>query len=177
LVKELSSADNLYTKLLEGAMWISDEKSSVPEYRGKKFTLNVQIAMENATHQSFLLMPYGWRGTVSSAAVSPIMSKLFQESYLREAGHVALMNPTSMNEAGLENASYAVIETKNGSITATIKESNAISPGVIEISVAPIANGSASSEYLTHSQILSLCDIQLDGSWRMTNATIRKQSA
>lgn len=177
-VSTFGSSGELYAALNEGAVWIQE-----PEHRSElgRFTptidprSGISFTMGTAELHSLLFMPFGWRGATSSTSVSPIMSKLFQESELRNQGNSVLLNPQTLQDAGLSDRENAIVETSRGSVTVTVRSSNTIPPNVIAASIAPLNNNSPSSEYLNHSTLLSLCDVQSDGTWRLTNATIRKQ--
>ncbi len=170
---DISTANDFYSQLLDGATWI-DEKAS--KNLVKKFSLKADIIAQPSSQDRLLLIPFGWRGAVSSSSLSPIMSKLFQESELRENANTVLMNPQTIADAKLNETQNAILETKSGSMPVKIKSSNTVPLNVIYIPVGPLPNGSPSKAYLNNLNALSMCEVKSDGTWRITNAAIRNQT-
>jgi menaquinone reductase, molybdopterin-binding-like subunit len=184
-IKEAGSADKFWDMLKAGACWIDAkvEMESVQRFAllGKsslgfeKLSLSAKGRMQSASVKEYPLamMPFGLRAAVSSGQISPVMSKLYQESGLRELANLAFVNPGTGSANGLKDGEQAVIETQQGSATVKVKFDLAIMPGVIHVAVGPTANGTDGKEKLAEN-ILRICQIDSDSTWRITPAQVRK---
>jgi len=119
-----------------------------------------------------MLMPTGWRASIDSGALSPLMSKVFQESDLRDVAGRVFVNPSTAASVGVTSGGRALVRTKTGSATLTVVESERVMPGVISGVVGPLPNGATAKDELDNDDILALCDLGDDGTWRVTAATM-----
>ena len=169
-IKDISSPGDLWMKFTEGAVWIDD---TVKQNAMKQFTFSLNAKMEITSKvNSILLVPYGWRGTVSAALMSPVMSKVFQEMELRDVNGVVSVNPATARELGLSTEKSATLKTEKGSMTVQVKINNAVRPGIIEASVGPLPNGVQTPVHFNGENILNLCSVTENGTWRVTKATL-----
>ncbi|MFA5832928.1 MAG: molybdopterin-dependent oxidoreductase [Bacteroidota bacterium] len=171
-ISELSSADEIWTKLIEGAVWLDEPmKQTLPH----SFTLGL------ATNQSYKnesdgiqLLAYGWRGATSTAQISPILSKVFQETELRNTNGIVSVNPATAHQLGFAKNESATLTTINGSLNVRIKIESTVRPGIIEASIGPLLNGKETPQHPTGNNILNLCEVTNDGTWRITTANLLK---
>ncbi len=170
-VSEFLSADDLCKKLFEGAAWSDKPNNSHHPFR---FTLNI-AAPKNVpkTTNSLVLIPQGWKVAVSSSSISPILSKLFQESELRENAGTISINPETATRYRLRSNDTALLETEEGKMNVRVKLNTSIQPGVILASVGPALNETNFSD-ATYNDVLSLCTISDHGTWRITQAKVSK---
>lgn len=122
-----------------------------------------------------LLMPYGYRGTASSAALAPVMTKLHRESKLRAGAHEALMHPATGKELGLHAGEMAVLELDEGAIEILPQFDEAVLTGVIHLATGPAASsfGDVSPDERPR-DCLTLCRTAPDGTWRIRTARVRE---
>jgi anaerobic selenocysteine-containing dehydrogenase len=118
-------------------------------------------------------MPFGWRGAVGNGQVSPVMSKLYQESGLRNLANQAFINPDTGSANGLVDGAPALLKTPRGAVTAKMQFDPAVMPGVIHVAIGPAPNGTESAQKLEEN-ILAICRIENDSTWRVTPAQVRK---
>jgi anaerobic selenocysteine-containing dehydrogenase len=118
-----------------------------------------------------VLMPFGWRGAVGNGQLSPVMSKLYQESGLRDLANSAVVNPETANACGLLNGDHVRIRTSLGSIETEIHFDPAVMPGVVHVAVGPARNGSGNDGKIIEN-ILAICNLDHDATWRVTPAQI-----
>jgi hypothetical protein len=173
-VAEYAGADAMWAGLEEGGTWI--DETAVPAAPGRSTFATALLRpprTEDAPGATLRLMPFGSRGAVAAADMSPVMSKLFQESQLRDLPGTVRMNPASAAELGLEAGARVRLETANGSIPAVLRTDNGVRPGVVLAAVGPETNGGSAGRR-PDERILDLCDVREDGSWRMTHANVRK---
>jgi anaerobic selenocysteine-containing dehydrogenase len=171
-VKDISSPVELWTKLTEGAVWI-DESSK--QTSPNKFTFNLApVLTKESKSEGIPLIAYGWRGATSSAQISPILSKVFQETELRNVNGVVSINPTTAQQLGMMQKEHATLTTKNGSMKVIVKIESTVRPGIIEASIAPLLNGIETPLHPNGNNILNLCEVTDNGTWRITTANLLK---
>jgi menaquinone reductase, molybdopterin-binding-like subunit len=184
-IKEAGSAEKLWDMLKGGGCWIDSkgEMAALPRFSmlGKssqgfeKLSLTVKGRLQPPLPGEYplVLMPFGWRGAVGNGQVSPLMSKLYQESGLRDIGNQAFINPDTGGAMGLADGEQAVIKTQLGSMTVKMRFDLAVMPGVLHVAVGPAPNGTESAKEIAEN-ILKICQIESDSTWRVTPAQARK---
>ncbi|MEO8168901.1 MAG: molybdopterin dinucleotide binding domain-containing protein, partial [bacterium] len=181
-LSDIKSADELWTALTNG-VWIDNPAKQIPQ---AKFSLlgnippsSFEMLAQSKSNLSdaLVLMPFGWRGATSTGLMSPIMSKLFQESDMRSlAGH-AFVNPKTAASQGLEDGDTAELQTQNGTTNVFVKTDAKIMPGVIHAAVGPSPNKSETQDHFNGEGVLALCTVQDNGTWRLTEATLKNVKA
>lgn len=171
-VSELGSADELWTALQSGAIWMD---ATLPQRKSQKATLGVHDLPQNVpTPTTLMLMATGWRGGISAAQVSPVLSKVFQESDLRPVNGVVLMHPSTAEAQSLADGATASLSTVRGTMDVLIRTDRSIRPGIVEGSIAPAPNGAETPLHPETTNLLQLCAVCADGTWRMTPAQFLK---
>lgn len=173
-VTQVDSADRIWQHFHAGGCWI-DDSSDISSRTTFTFPVreNERVQPVPMDHQ-IVLMPFGWKAATATALVSPTMSKLFQESAIRDLEGIALISPATASEHGLEDAAPARISTARGSMEVKIRLDAAVRPGVVHAAVGPRPNGQETPLSPAANGVLSLCDTDNDGTWRITMATIEK---
>lgn len=171
-VKDLSTPDDLWSALMNGALWIDE---MVQQKQHRSFTVGVQpTVLPPEGTQELKLTAHGWRGTTSSAQMPPIMSKLFQESDLRNLNGTVSINPATASSRGLTKDDHAVVSTLNGRMTVRVRIDPSIPPSMVLASIGPLANGKETPLHPAGENILNLCDVKHDGTWRLTPVELMK---
>ncbi len=171
-IKDIPSANELWTKLTEGAVWIDEpSKQTTP---GKIIFALATAFPQETKLEGFPLIAYGWRGATSTVQISPILSKVFQETELRNVNGVVSINPTTARQLGLSQKGHATLSTKNGSMKVIVKIESTVRPGIIEASIAPHVNGIETPRHPNGNNILNLCEVTNNGTWRITTANLLK---
>jgi menaquinone reductase, molybdopterin-binding-like subunit len=177
-VSEFSSPNELWQAMNGGDCWLDDEprisrprQFAVLERFPDKKLQEIGKACP-VVPGTLMLMPTGWRAAIDSGASSPLLSKVFQESDLRNVAGRVFVNPSTAAAVGVKSGQRAVVRTKMGSATFTVVESETVMPGVISAVVGPLSNGMATKPALIFEDILALCDLQENDTWRMTEATM-----
>jgi menaquinone reductase, molybdopterin-binding-like subunit len=184
-LKELDTADKLWSALMEGAVWMDEPVSPVAPSRfsffGKTGVTAQQInsladgPRANAD-PSLSVMPYGWRNASGSGQVTPLLSKVYQESGLRGISNQALINPLTAKAKGIADEDAATIETTSGSLQVVVRHDASVMPDVLFVAVGPDGAAINSGSTGDASQVLSLC-LAADGrSWRVAPAKISKRT-
>ncbi|MBZ5551588.1 MAG: molybdopterin-dependent oxidoreductase [Acidobacteriia bacterium] len=185
-IAELGSADQLWKLLSEGGCWIDSktETKPVPNFsllgRIKDNFERLQSAGQGRMMTApgpvaafgFILMPFGWRGATGNGQMSPLMTKVFQESGLRKLSGQAAVNPETGRASGLTDGGKAWIETEKGAMQVEIRFDAAVMPRVIEVAVGPTVEAFSITETPGTRNILDLCSLDDACSWRVTRARV-----
>ena len=95
--------------------------------------------------------------------VTPLETKLDQESALYTPASFVRINPATARDLNLSNAAKAIIQTNHGSATRQILLDPAVPPGVIEASATPAAD-----------DLINICTDGAPGDWRSISAAVRR---
>ena len=143
---EVKSPDELWKALNEGAAWL-DEPGG-PRAPGKFSLLGaaelgaLERAAEGRLHANppgpLVVVPSGWRGVTGTGLTPPLLTKIWQESDLREPASHAAVNPATALANGLTDGMQAHIESACGGCTVAVTVDETVMPGVLEV----IAGGS-----------------------------------
>ncbi len=173
---DMADQEELWKGLSAGACWIDDPGEAEEASRFSLLgTLHPdRIPATAANRPPLQFVPFGWRNATMTAAVAPVMSKLFQESRLRNLGGQVHINPVTLNTSGLADGIPVTVTTPSGSMTALAVADPTVLPGIIHAAVGPSPNKTASNEQPEAEGLLQLCGIRDDGSWRTTDVTIAK---
>ncbi len=177
---EVGSAEKFWNALTEGACW-QDERVGGRAAPGvallgrhgdgaarlrRAAAGRLDAGEAPAGQYPLVLAPFGWRGATGNTALSPVMSKVYQESGLRRAGNQAAVHPATGAACGLTDGCRGVIETQCGSCGVAVFFDPAVMPGVIQVAVGPEPPRTRS--------VLEVCDLEGGCSWRAARARIWK---
>jgi menaquinone reductase, molybdopterin-binding-like subunit len=181
-VADISSSQQMWSSLTQGGYWI-DEPSELK--RVKKYSLlgsgddyvrikeTLTRAEQSDVKYPLTLMAYGWRGVVDSGPVTPIITKLYQETDFRECTNTALVHPETASAHRLRDAGRAVIETERGRLTVVFRISPEVMPGVIHVALGPDQDGlTGVKKKGIHNTVLTVSRIDENGTWRSTPVRI-----
>jgi anaerobic selenocysteine-containing dehydrogenase len=171
-VRDIASSEDLWTLLTAGALWVDDP---VRQIAPRSSTLGLSENAPTLPDGSGLqLLATGWRGAVTSSMMSPIMSKVFQETELRPGHGTVSLNPVTAEALSLRHGMTATISTQNGSETVTVMISPMVRPGIAEGAIGPMRNGLETPAEHSGQTLLHLCVVADDGTWRITPAQFLK---
>ncbi|MCM2314245.1 MAG: molybdopterin-dependent oxidoreductase [Thermoanaerobaculia bacterium] len=145
LVAELSTSDELWDALLAGGRWSAAPSNTMPP-RTMRITGGLGTALgelptrATATPRptgTLTLVPRATRDTSASAAVSPVLTKLYQESGLRGSTGTAVLNPRTAASLGFAAGRNVRLLTAAGAMRVALMLDEGVMPGVVEIVVAP----------------------------------------
>lgn len=179
-VATMAGADELWDALVGGATWVDDAPAAGAGVRGtlldgmtaKEITAAAHPAGGSAHALHF--MPFGMRAAVAAGGVSPILSKLFQESDLRLSAGTVVLNPETAALLGVAENGLVKVRTPAGRMSARVKLDPTVMPGVVRAAVGPLPNRTPAQEEILDHGALALCIIREDGTWCSTEATIEK---
>ena len=161
----------VWDALAAGARWVDDPSPAIAVSR---------IALAPAPQPGFsvtgpdparlALLPLQSRDIGSSAAISPVLTKLYRESGLRRAAGTAVVNPATAKALGLRDGRTATMQTESGSMRVTLATDETVMPGVVVAIVGPEPD--AMGEGPPAVRMIDLCPTDSDGSWRQGSARL-----
>ena len=187
-IASLTSAAQLWKALCEGGCWIDDALAQPPLPRFRMFgraqgelermtavgegRLKSMSAM--ATAFPLILMPFREGNAEEGGRVSPLMTKLYQESGLRCLANQAFIHPDTARANGLSDEREAWIETAAGAIQVEVHFDVAVMPDVVHVSTGPARENFLSKSLRAPENAGSICWSDDGATWRMTRARIRE---
>jgi len=118
--------DDFWKALNQGACWIDDEWSRAP-----RPMLPTAVASPVSTDLTFT-------ETLGSAAlVSPLLSKVYQESNLRQTPNSVALHPDTARASGVTDSSRAMLVTPLGRCVVRVTVDPSIPPGLIQVAATP----------------------------------------
>lgn len=187
-VKSIGSPDEFWNKLVTGGLWLDEVRPTrtLPKVSllGRESNgierMNASAlrpegdASSRESRFTFMLLPFTYAGGESVEQVSPLMTKVFQESGLRSISDIAVIDPVTAHSCGLNDGDLADLETSRGSRRMKITIDQSVMPHVIHVAVGPdpVAFTNNSLEFTQN--ILSLVELDNDCAWKPTPANLRK---
>jgi hypothetical protein len=137
-----SSPDELWDALTEGGRWTGEHPVVSTARRATLATELAGISIDDPTESKksdrvLKLVPRASRDTTLNAVVSPVLSKLYQESALRSATGSVTLNPRTAAALGFSGSRKARLLTAGGSLHVALSLDEAVMPGVVELAVSP----------------------------------------
>ncbi len=189
-VSSFGSAEEFWSKLVSGALWLNAGRPARPLPKvtllGKEInsvelmTASALRSERNAISLSsaypFTLIPFRHVVGVGVGQVSPIMTKVYQESGIRSTSDVAIIAPYIAQSCGLEEGDLAQIETARGSRKMKITIDRSGMPGIIHVSAGPDPVAFTKEGETLEQNIFSLVEPDPVFSWKPTPASLRKVS-
>ncbi len=184
----LASPEHLWKMLSEGGCWVDSapEPKVLPRYSllgtekdsyavlAKAGEGRLRAAHGAEASYPLILMPYGLRGALDDTRVSPLMTKLYQESGLRRLLNQADINPATAKALGLADRGGAVVETALGSIRVEVRFDPGVMPGVIHVAVGPTGARKGKQGLRDRQSVLTICQTDPGSVWRVTRAKVRE---
>ena len=135
-VRNLLSTDDMWNALITGGCWIDSAEivKSFPAFRLSAFLSKVDINKLQSGKNQLVLVPFIEKTVYSNSEISPLMSKVGQESGLRPFGCRAYLNPTTAEVIGIHEGCRIVLQTNKGSMEAEARYDASIMPGIVGVS-------------------------------------------
>lgn len=173
-VAGFTTADELWEALVGGGCWIDGEgkQEKLPKLSllGHPGDVRALKAALHAPQHKLVLMPVGWRVAIANGQLAPVMSKVFQESDLRALGGQAFINPLTAVTFGLVDGKLARLYTTRGSVDLPVHFEHGVVPGIVQVAVGPPPIGKMQTS--SDEGVLSLCDVNDNGTWGLTEAKL-----
>lgn len=142
-VAEIVTAGEVWDVLAAGGLWVDEVSSRTTErFRllgtaPEKISSALILMLEAAGSPELVVTCCGWSACGGPAAAAPLLTKLGQESGLREGSPEALMAPVTAERLGLEAGRPIRILTENGAVVVRLRPSAGVRPGVVHLALGP----------------------------------------
>jgi hypothetical protein len=170
-------AGTTWKTLVAGGCWIDDPQGARPV--GVRPPLpspvSLQAWMKPAAGEPDVgLVAFAARGTAGTTPVSPLLTKLYQESDLRPSTRTAAMSPGTAARLGLAHRQPVRIESEAGAVAAELRIDPTLPPGRIALAAGPDPAGLHPETSPGATGALPLAVAAADGSWRGTRVRVRE---
>jgi anaerobic selenocysteine-containing dehydrogenase len=187
-LRSLDGPDKFWKILAEGGCWIDAplESQSPSRYtllgNAKNGYQTLAAAGEGRLHPirdqavsyPLVLLPFGLRAALDDGQVSPLLTKLYQESGLRRLRNQADINPATAKAFGLSDRTGAVVETTSGRIKVEIRFDPGVMPGVIQVAIGPSGPVKGQGVLRDRQSVLTICQTESGSVWRVARAKVRE---
>ncbi|MGA9117901.1 MAG: molybdopterin dinucleotide binding domain-containing protein [Bacteroidota bacterium] len=179
--QDVPTPEALLDLLSSGGVWVDEAGPSTavvaPDQGHAVDTFEATVEESNLQRlitdkKSVLLVPFGSKAIAGTGQVSPILSKLFQESKLRPTGSIVFVNPSTCDGNGLHDGDKVKITTGGGTLAAIVHADPTVIPGAAYYPVGPDPE-SINQVPRVPSSMLALC-VEDPAAWRITKATLEK---
>jgi anaerobic selenocysteine-containing dehydrogenase len=166
--------------LVDGGVWIDApeppamEAPSVPMPSSDALRLWLEPA---AAAGSLALVTFAARATAGSTPVSPLLTKLYQETALRLGTGAATLHPHAASELGLDAGAPVVIEGARGTVRASVRVDPALPTGRVVLATGPAAEAlqpGSSATKRAREGALAAAGTETDGTWRRARVRVRE---
>jgi hypothetical protein len=173
----IQSPDDGWKVLTAGGCWIDDEVA--PGTLRVSTPLPGREALErwkrsSADARTLTLVPFAARGSVGAVPLSPIMTKLYQESALRPAPGIASIHPETASVLGVRAGRRVRIESAAGSVEAELRLDATLPKGRLALAAGPIQSDLHPTTRTRAAGALALAVVDANGVWRDTRVTLRE---
>jgi anaerobic selenocysteine-containing dehydrogenase len=120
------------------------------------------------------LVSFAARGTAGSTPVSPLLTKLYQETELRPSTTVALVHPQTAAALGLADGQPAAVEGAAGRAVAALRLDASMPPGRVALAAGPDRAGLQPRERGAAAGALAVAGTEADGTWRKARVRVRE---
>jgi anaerobic selenocysteine-containing dehydrogenase len=164
-VKSLLAPEDLWNALIAGGCWMDAAESmkSVPAFHLTTFLKTIDINKLKSQNNPLMLVPFIERTAYSSSEISPLMSKVGQESGLRPYACQAYLNPKTAGGYSIPDGCRILLQTTHGSMQAEAYVDDSLMPGIVRV-----------SNTMNPQSLIALCELNDDGSICPTTVKIQK---
>jgi menaquinone reductase, molybdopterin-binding-like subunit len=184
----VGSPDELWKLLLAGGRWIDRATDSRPApaffLLGRSGSWHsALLSLERGRFQPkdpaggtypLALIPFGPHGLAASGQMSPLVTKLYQESDLMVPTGRCLVHPDTAREHRLTEGRDVLVETRWGTTSVKVRLDAMVMPGTLAVAVGPDPAGFGRKSALAGEDILSVCVPGQGRVWRVTAARVRE---
>jgi menaquinone reductase, molybdopterin-binding-like subunit len=175
-VAALSSPGGVWKALVAGARWVDDAVAAPAERShallgGAGDELRV-LARPGGAATRLVVLPRAPRDVTASAAVSPVLAKLYRESGLRRSPSTVVVNPETARKLGLAAGCPARLESDGGTLRVTVATDAGVMPGVIVVPVGPNAVALGDRGATGRAGVLDVLTADEAGVWRGRTARL-----
>ncbi len=172
-----ADAGAMWETLSRGGCWIDDREAMTIEAGRPPLPsrASLQAWTKPAVGETDLgLVAFAARGTAGTTPVSPLLTKLYQESDLRPSATTAAMSRTTAERLGLVHRQPVRIESAAGAVEAELRIDPTLPPGRIALAAGPDPAVLHPETSTGARGALPLAVAGADGTWRETRVRVRE---
>jgi len=165
-----------WTTLAEGGLWI-DGPAPSPKPAAAPLPSAAALADWAAPAPAapgLALVSFAARATAGSTPVSPLLTKLYQETELRPPTTVALVHPRTASSLGLADGQPVAIEGAAGRAVAALRTDDSLPPGRVALAAGPETTGLQPRARGAAAGALAVAGTEPDGTWRKARVRVRE---
>jgi len=174
--KTPGAAAAMWEALVAGGCWI-DEPQPIALALPRP-PLPSSAALESwarpAAEEGLALVAFAARGTAGTTPVSPLLTKLYQESDLRPAATTVAMSPRTAQGLGLANRQPVRVESAADTVAAELRIDPTLPPGRVALAAGPDPAALHPGATTAACGALPLAVAAADGTWRGTRVRVRE---
>lgn len=168
-IASFASADEVWTAMIDGSRWMDEPEA---RFSGLSPRLSAPVPVPAPGPSTGLaLLPIEARDVSQTAAVSPVLTKLYRESALRRSAGTVVLNPATARSLGFADGAKAVLETTEGRARVAIATDESVMPAVAAFVVGP-AEDALGGARAGEDALLDICPIDAEGLWRRGTARL-----
>jgi anaerobic selenocysteine-containing dehydrogenase len=170
-----AGADALWEALVAGGCWIDEPQGVTPlEVRAPlPSTASLERwSQPEAAGSDLGLVAFAARGTAGTTPVSPLLTKLYQESDLRPSARTAAVSREEAERRGLADRQPVRIESPAGVVHAELRIDPGLPPGRIALAAGPDPAALHPGTSTRAGGALPLAVAAADGTWRETRVRV-----
>jgi len=170
-----ADADALWEALVAGGCWIDEPQGVTPlEVRAPlPSTASLERwSQPEAAGSDLGLVAFAARGTAGTTPVSPLLTKLYQESDLRPSARTAALSREEAERRGLADRQPVRIESPAGVVHAELRIDPGLPPGRIALAAGPDPAALHPGTSTRAVGALPLAVAAADGTWRETRVRV-----
>ena len=121
-----------------------------------------------------MLVAFAARGTAGGTPVSPLLTKLYQESDLRTPAAVAAVSPGTARTLGIGDGRRVRIVSETGSVMARLRHDDTLPDGRLALAAGPDPSEMHPEVPAAAAGALPLAVTGADGTWRGTRVRVEE---
>jgi hypothetical protein len=167
-IGDFKDADALWAAITAGGVW-TGETTAAPE-RPRRFgvrEISNSPALAADAGYPLTLLPYALRGASGTAALPPLLTKVYQESLLRASAHQCRIHPETAAACHIADGDRVGLETRCGSCVLQAWVDASVMPGVIEAPAGPQGKTDEGGA-------INVCGLDEECKWRVSRARLRR---
>lgn len=171
-----ADASAAWTTLVEGGLWIDGPAPAVAAAAPPlpSPAALAEWAEPSPAGNGLALVAFAARGTAGSTPVSPLLTKLYQETELRPSTAVALLHPRTAASLGVADGQPVAIEGEAGRASAAVRTDPSLPPGRLALAAGPDRTALQPRARGDAAGALAVAGTAADGTWRKARVRVRE---
>jgi hypothetical protein len=167
----------MWEALVQGGCWLDEpQAATVADVKPPLPSPAALRAWTEAEPETagLALVAFAARGAAGTTPVSPLLTKLYQESDLRPSAATAAMSRTTAERLGLVHRQPVRVESAGGAVEAELRVDPTLPPGRIALAAGPDPGVLHPQTRPGTRGALPLAVAGDDGAWRGTRVRVRE---